>query len=124
LQAMHKNQADEAVRLLQPTSPYELGSFPGGLGLSAIYFRAKAYLLARDGAKATAEFQKVLDHRGIDAVSPLYPLSQLGLARALVIQGDTAKAKMAYQDFFSFWKDADPDVPVLKQAKAEYAKLQ
>jgi hypothetical protein len=74
---MHKNQADEAVRLLQPTSPYEPGSFPGGLGLSAMYFRAKAYLMARDGAKATAEFQKALDHRGVDPVSPFYALSQL-----------------------------------------------
>ena len=124
LQAMHKNQPDEAIRLLQATSPYELGSFPGGLGLSAMYFRGKAYLLAHNGAKAAGEFQKVLDHRGVDPVSPFYPLSQLGLARALVMQGDTAKAKTAYQDFFSFWKDADPDVPVLKQAKTEYAKLQ
>jgi serine/threonine protein kinase/Tfp pilus assembly protein PilF len=124
LQAMHKNQGAEAVQLLAPTSPYELGSLPSGLGSTAMYFRGKAYLLAHDGAKAATEFQKVLDHRGIDPVSPFYPLSHLGLARALVMQGDTAKAKTAYQDFFSFWKDADPDVPVLKQAKTEYAKLQ
>jgi hypothetical protein len=77
-----------------------------------------------DGAKAAAEFQKVLDHRGVESVSPFYPLSQLGLARALALQGDAAKARTGYQDFPAVWKDADPDALVLKQAKAEYAKLQ
>jgi eukaryotic-like serine/threonine-protein kinase len=124
LQAMHKNQPEEAVRLLEAASPYELGGVPGGVGFSAIYVRGKAYLQAHDGVKAAAEFQKIYDHRGVDPLSPLYALSHLGMARALVMQGDAAKARTAYQDFFTLWKDADPDIPVLKQAKAEYAKLQ
>jgi tetratricopeptide (TPR) repeat protein len=124
LTAMHKNQPAEAVRLLAATEPYELGGFPQGLNLYPAYVRGKAYLQAHDRTKAVAEFQKMLDHRGLNCVNPIFPLSQLGLARALAMQGDNAKAKTAYQDFFSIWKDADPDVPVLKQAKAEYAKLQ
>jgi eukaryotic-like serine/threonine-protein kinase len=77
----------------------------------------------KDGAKAAAEYQKILDHRGTDPVNVIYNLSRLGLGRALALQGNTAAAKSAYQDFFAAWKDADPDVPVLKQAKAEYEKL-
>jgi hypothetical protein len=122
--AMHKNQPAEAVRLLAAAEPYELGGFPQGLNLYPAFVRGKAYLLAHDGIKAAAQFQRMLDHRGLNCVNPIYSLSQLGLARALAMQGDSAKAKTAYQDFFSMWKDADPDVPVLKQARAEYAKLQ
>ena len=73
--------------------------------------------------KAAAEYQKILDHRGINPTSPLYSLARLGVGRAYALQGDSAKAKLAYQDFFALWKDADPDVPVLKAAKAEYEKL-
>ena len=124
LQAMHNNRPVEAVRLLEATSPYELGGFPGGLNLVPIYIRAKAYLQARDAAKAAAEFQKILDHRGLAAVVPFYPSAHLGLARALVMQGDVAKARIAYQNLFSTWKDADQDLPLLQQAKAEYAQLQ
>ena len=123
-EAMYRNDPAEAVKDLEPAAPYELGTAPDGLDLWPIYARGKAYLQARDGAKAAAEFQKLLNHRGIDPVNPFNPLSQLGLARALAMQGDTAKARTAYQDFFALWKDADPDVPVLKAAKAEYAKLQ
>ena len=86
--------------------------------------RGEAYLRLRDGPKAAAEYQKILDHRGVEAGSPLYPLAQLGSGRAYALQGDKAKAKTAYQDFFAQWKDADPDVPILQEAKAEYAKLQ
>jgi eukaryotic-like serine/threonine-protein kinase len=71
-----------------------------------------------------AEFQKILDHRGVAPLSELHPLAQLNLARAFVLQKDTAKARLDYQDFFAAWKDADPDIPVLVAAKAEYAKLQ
>jgi predicted Zn-dependent protease len=92
-------------------------------GLYPVYVRGQAYLAARDGSKAAVEFQKIVDHRSI-AVNPLGALAHLGLARAYGLQGDTAKAKAAYQDFLALWKDADPDIPVLKQAKAEYAKLQ
>jgi len=78
----------------------------------------------RAGKKAAAEFQKILDHRGVAALSPLHPLARLGLSRAHALRGDTAKSRAAYQDFFALWKDADPDIPILKEAKAEYAKLQ
>jgi eukaryotic-like serine/threonine-protein kinase len=122
--AIRNNQPSEAARLLEPAIPYDLGAFPAGANMWPVYVRGKAYLAAHDGVKAAAEFQKFLDHRGIDVTNPLYPLSQLGLARALVMQGDTAKARTAYQDLFTMWKDADADLPVLKQAKAEYAKLQ
>jgi tetratricopeptide (TPR) repeat protein len=77
----------------------------------------------RDGAKAAAEFQRILDHLGAAGFSPEYPLARLNLGRAYALQGDTAKARTAYQDFFAAWKDADPDVPILKTAKAEYEKL-
>ncbi len=73
--------------------------------------------------KAATEFQKILDHRGVDPVSPLYPLAHLGLARAYALAGDNAKSRRFYQDFFALWKDADPDVPILEEAKSEYAKL-
>ena len=88
------------------------------------YLRGLAYLQARQGAEAAAEFQKIVDHRGISAVAPEHSLAKLGLGRAYTLSGDTAKAKAAYQDFFALWKDADPGVPILKEAKAEFAKLQ
>ena len=76
------------------------------------------------GTRATAEFQKILDHRGIDPTSPYYALAQLGLAWARALAGDAASARRAYQDFFALWKDADPDIPILQEVKAQYAKLQ
>jgi len=84
----------------------------------------RAYLAAHKGSEAAAEFQKILDHRGLVLNQPIGALAHLGLVRAYVLQGDTAKARTAYQDFLTLWKDADPDIPILKQAKAEYAKLQ
>jgi len=89
-----------------------------------MYPRGLAYLQARRGAEAAAEFQKIVDHRGIGPTAIEHSLAHLGLGRAYVLTGDNAKAKAAYQDFFALWKDADPDIPILKQAKAEYAKLQ
>ena len=86
--------------------------------------RGQAYLKLGKGAEAAAEFQKILDHRGWDPLSPLYPLAQLGLARAAVLTGDSEKARKAYQDFFALWKDADPDLPILITAKKEYEKMQ
>jgi len=80
-------------------------------------------LTAHEGGEAAAEFQKILDHRGVILYEPIGALAHLGLARAYVLQGDTVKARAAYQDFLTLWKDADPDVPILKEAKAEYAKL-
>jgi tetratricopeptide (TPR) repeat protein len=106
------------VELLQPALQYELGEFAN---LTPAYERGEAYLQMFDGKKAAEEFQKIVDHRGIDPFD--YPLANLGLARAYALQGDAAKARVKYQDFFSQWKDADPDIPLLKQSQAEYAKL-
>jgi ATP/maltotriose-dependent transcriptional regulator MalT len=89
-----------------------------------VYIRGQAQLVAHNGSAAATEFQKFLEHRGITLNFPLGALAHLGLARAYAMQGDTAKAKTAYNDFFTLWKDADPDVPILVAAKAEYAKLQ
>jgi eukaryotic-like serine/threonine-protein kinase len=127
--ALNQNQAQKAVEALQAASPYELGSTPRfkGLGSGAtlpIYMRGEAYLAAHQGSEAATEFQKILDHRGIVLNEPIGALAHLQLGRAYAMQGDRAKAKAAYQDFLTLWKDADPDIPVLKQAKAEYAKLQ
>jgi hypothetical protein len=89
-----------------------------------VYVRGLSYLAARRGAEAAAEFQKILDHRGIVVSDPIGALAHLQLGRALDLSGDKARAKAAYQDFLTLWKDADPDIPILKQAKAEYASLQ
>ena len=86
--------------------------------------RGEAYLALRQGNEAAAEFQKILNHPGIVVNCPLGALARLGLGRAYTLRGDPAKARAAYQDFLTLWKDADPDIPILKQAKAEYAKLQ
>ena len=87
------------------------------------YVRGQAFLRQKDGAKAAAEFQNILDHRGLEPTSELYPLAHLNLARAYTMQGDMTKARTAYQDFFAIWKDADEDLPILREAKAEYGKL-
>jgi hypothetical protein len=92
--------------------------------LYPVFVRGEAYLAAHQGSEAAAEFQKIINHRGIVLNSPIGALAHLQIARAYAMQGDTAKAKAAYQDFLTLWKDADPDIPILTQAKAEYAKLQ
>jgi ATP/maltotriose-dependent transcriptional regulator MalT len=97
--------------------PLQLGT------LYPVYIRGEAYLLSHQGKEAAAEFQKIIDHRGMVLNSPIGALAHLGLARAYAMQGDTAKARAAYQDFLTLWKDADPDTPILMAAKAEYAKL-
>jgi serine/threonine protein kinase/Flp pilus assembly protein TadD len=116
----------EAVVDLEAVAPYELGEPPPyQIGtMYPAYLRGEAYLAARDGNAAAREFQKLIDHRGIVLNYPLAALAHLGLGRAYALAGDTAKAKSAYQDFLALWKGADPDVPILKEAKAEYAKLQ
>jgi Tfp pilus assembly protein PilF/predicted Ser/Thr protein kinase len=121
-----QNNPAKAIEVLQPAAAYELGySVPFQLGtLYPVFVRGEAYLALHQALQAAAEYQKILDHRGIVLNFPLGALARLGLARAYALQGDTAKAKTAYQDFLTLWKDADPDVPILKQAKAEYAKLQ
>jgi eukaryotic-like serine/threonine-protein kinase len=122
--ALQQAKPAQAVTALEPSLPYELGAGPNGAGYFPMHIRGEAFLKARDGVKAAAEYQKILDHQGIDPTSPLYALARLGSGRAYALQGETAKAKTAYQDFLAIWKDADPDVPILKEAKAEYAKLQ
>jgi tetratricopeptide (TPR) repeat protein len=121
-------QPAQALKLLEDALPYDL-AYPqpqfseGGL-LYPPYVRGQAYLALRQGREAAAEFQKFIDHRTIVANSPLASLARLGLARAHALQGDSAKSRAAYQDFLALWKDADPGIPILKQAKSEYAKLQ
>jgi eukaryotic-like serine/threonine-protein kinase len=114
---IHRGNPQRAVELLGSADPYER-SYP-----LSMYLRGIAYLQARKGAEATAEFQKVAGPSGTEPTSPEHVLAYVGLARAYALQGETAKARAAYQDFFTLWKDADPDIPILMQAKAEYAKL-
>ena len=122
--ALERNDPNRAVELLKETSTIELGQ-PTAVTvfLCPAYLRGEAYLMLRDGKAAAAEFQKFIDHRGLVVNFQWGALARLGMARAYVLQGDGAKAKAAYQDFLTLWKDADPDVPILQQAKAEYAKL-
>jgi eukaryotic-like serine/threonine-protein kinase len=120
---LQRNQPVQAVARLEIATPYELGTGPGTARYLVNYIRGEAFLGSNQGAKAAAEYQKILDHRGIDPWDVTYSLSHLGLGRAYALQGNTAAAKSAYQDFFAAWKDADPDLSVLKQAKAEYEKL-
>ena len=111
--------------MLASASPYERSY------LAAVYLRGLAYLRLHKGAEAAAEFHKIVDHKGANWASlwrypyqgQFYSLSYLGVARGSALAGDTAKAKKACQGFFELWKDADPDIPILQQAKAEYAKL-
>ena len=125
--AMAQLAPDRVTVALEPSLPYELGYPPPSNSSSPIYpayLRGLAYLAQRNGPAAAAEFQKFLDHTGIVQNFLLGSLAHLQLARAYATSGDTAKAKAAYQDFFTLWKDADPDIPILKEAKAEFAKLQ
>jgi hypothetical protein len=115
------------MEALQTAAPYELGSVGGELNnisLYPVYVRGTAYLSRHAGSRAAAEFQKILDHRGIVLNEPIGALAHLQLGRAYALQGDGAKGRAAYQEFLTLWKDADPDIPILNQAKAEYAKLQ
>jgi len=123
LQQFQKNQLSEAITTLETLRPHELGTGPRGAGVAPIFLRGTIYLKMRDGAKAAAEFQRILDHRGAAGFAPEYSLAHLNLARAFVLQGDNAKARTSYQDFFAAWKDADQDVPILKTARSEYDKL-
>jgi Flp pilus assembly protein TadD len=120
--ALNHSEPSKAIGVLQAAAPYELGHLDNG-ALYPVFARGEAYLAAHQGSEAGAEFQKILDHRGIVANDSIGALVHVGLARSYVLQGDTAKARAAYQDFLSLWKDADPDIPILQQAKAEYAKL-
>ena len=115
---MQRGNPALAVQLLEAAGPYE------GYALFQIaYLRGQAYLDLRRGPDAAAEFQRILDHKGLQTASAFYPLAHVGLARAAALAGDTTKAGRAYQDFFALWKDADADLPILQEARREYAKL-
>ncbi len=120
---LQRNPA-KAIALLESARPYEFGSAPSGCRYWPNFARGEAFLKLHDGVKAAADYQSILDHRGVQPTAVQYTLARLGLARAYAVQGDRAKARTAYQDFFGAWKDADPDIPILKHAKAEYAQLQ
>jgi serine/threonine protein kinase/tetratricopeptide (TPR) repeat protein len=126
--SLSRGNASEAIETLRAAASSELGqttfSTYGWNVMYPVFVRAEAYLAAHQGSEAAVEFQKILYHPGIVVNQPIGALAHLGLARAYVLEGDTAKAKAAYQDFFGLWKDADRDIPILKQAKADYAKLQ
>jgi eukaryotic-like serine/threonine-protein kinase len=122
--ALSRGNPSQALKLLEAALPYDLSQVPPLPFLYSAYVRGEAYLQARQAAGAVQEFQKVLGYKGISGVSPISPLARLGLARAQAMSGDTLAARTAYQDFFALWKDADPDIPILKEAKAEYPKLQ
>ena len=124
---MSRNKPAKAIEILKVSSSYELG-MPGpqpelGGTLYPVYLQGLAYLELRQGNAAAAEFQKFLDHRGVAINNPLGALARLGLARAHGLQGESTKAKAAYREFLTLWKDADADIPVYQQAKAEYEKL-
>ena len=121
---LNEGKGADGVITLEAAAPYDLGGPSPISGLYPVYVRGQAYLAAHNGQAAAAQFQKMLDHRGIVVNLPLGALAHLQLGRAYAMAGDSAKAKAAYQDFLNLWKDADPDIPVLKEAKAEYAKLQ
>lgn len=123
---LNKGNSAQALVYLEAAAPYELGS-PPPLQTGTLYpayLRGQAYLMAHNGTAAAAEFQKLLDHRGIVLNFVTGSFAHLQIGRACAMAGDNAKAKSAYQDFFTLWKDADPDILILKEAKAEYAKLQ
>jgi serine/threonine protein kinase len=124
--ALQSGKAAEALAALAASVPYEMGQTNSAFtfALYPAYLRGEAYLAVRQGAAAASEFQKILDHPGVIGNQPIGALARLGLGRAYALSGDTTRAKIAYQDFLSLWKHADPDSPTLKDAKAEHAKLQ
>jgi serine/threonine protein kinase/Flp pilus assembly protein TadD len=118
--ALPKGDASKSVEALAAAAPYDLGAVTG---LHPVYLRGEAYLAAKQSAAAEVEFQRILDHPGVVGNDPIGALAHLGLGRAYALAGDDPKAKTAYQDFLALWKNADPDIPIFQQAKAEYAKI-
>jgi eukaryotic-like serine/threonine-protein kinase len=116
--ALNRNDTSKAIEVLQAAAPYELGDV-GFTNLYPVFVRGNAYLAPHQGNEAAAEFQKILEHRAVLFNEPISALAHLQIARAYAMQGDTAKAKAAYQDFLTLWKDADPNIPILIAAKAE-----
>ena len=120
---LHKGQPARAIEILQPALPYDFADYEY-LGLYSAYLRGLAYLQLGQGREAAAEFQKMVDHPGILQDFITAPLCHLQLGRAQAMMGDKAAARKSYEDFLTIWKDADPDIPIYQQAKAEYARLQ
>ena len=123
---LDRNDPSKAIEILQAAAPYELGHWAAVLSSPPCIplLRGQAYLAARQGSEAVGEFQKILDQRGVVLMNePIGALAHLGLARAYALQGDTAKSRSAYHDFLRLWKDADPAIPILVQARAEQARL-
>jgi len=114
---IRRGQPARAVDLLRSAAPFELSS------LTVLYIRGSAYLSARMGTDAAREFQKILKNQGLGANLPYYPLAHVGLARAYALQGDQAASRREYEEFFALWKDADPDIPILREARSAYAEL-
>jgi len=121
--ALDRQDPSRAIQALQPAAPYELGDMEHFNSGYPVYLRGQAYLAAHQGSEAAAEFQKILDHPGVVLNDPIGALARLGLARAYAARGNTGNAKAAYREFFTLWKNADPDIPVLQRAKAEFAAL-
>jgi eukaryotic-like serine/threonine-protein kinase len=125
--ATGRGKASDAIETLRAATPSELGqstfSTYGWTALYPVFVRGEACLAAHEGTEAATEFQKIIDHRGIVLNGPIGALAHLGLARAFALEGDAAKSRAAYQDFLSLWMGGDPDIPILKQAKAEHARL-
>jgi len=126
--ALNHHDPAKAIEHLQSGAPYELGAaYPASGAISPalypVYVRAEAYQASNQGKEAVAEYQKILDHRGVVVNEPIGVLAHLGLGRAHALEGDMAKARTAYQDFLALWKDADPNIPILLAAQSEYAKL-
>jgi tetratricopeptide (TPR) repeat protein len=117
---LHGRNYSRAIELLRPTASYELADTP--VPLAPVYVRGEAYLEARQGEAAAAEFQKILDHRGLVGNSPVAALARLGMARAYSVSSETDKARSNYQGFFELWKQADADIPILRQARDELHK--
>jgi eukaryotic-like serine/threonine-protein kinase len=126
---LNTKDAAKAIEMLRvsSSSSYELMTPANpllSLDLYPLFVRGQAYLETNQGSEAASEFQKILDHRGLMVFEPIGALAHLQLGRAYAMQGNREKAHIKYQDFLALWKDADPDIPILKQAKAEYANLQ
>jgi serine/threonine protein kinase/tetratricopeptide (TPR) repeat protein len=124
LALLHRD-GPKAIELLQASARYELGAEGASvtIALYPVWVRGEAYRISNQGTEAAREFQKILDHRGIVVNEAIAGLAHLGLARAYALQGETTKARIAYQDFFALWRDADQDIPILIAAKSEYSKL-
>jgi len=123
--SLRNGNAAEAVKALATTAPYELGHTNSAFtfALYPVYLRGEAHLAAKQGTAAQVEFQKILDHPGVVGNQPIGALAHLGLARAYALDGNIPKARAAYVDFLTLWKDADADVPILKEAQAEYSNV-